>query len=111
MNKRVLILVGILMVLITAFVYKIYLNTKNELDYKYEYSTKIQKTAKEIIAIQNLNRINLYFCKKENSKFICKNMDKNRFYAFQNVLKNTLIKSFDITKNKKYVDGILEIEK
>ncbi|WP_457564263.1 hypothetical protein [Caminibacter sp.] len=111
MNKRILILVGILMVLITVFVYKTYLNTKKELDYTYEYSTKIQKTAKEIIAIKNLNRINLYFCKKENSKFICKNMDKNKFYAFQNALKKALIKNFDITKNKKYADAILEIEK
>ena len=111
MNKRVVFLTAILLTLITVFIFKIYMNTKKELKETFNRSVEIEKKAKEIIAIQNLKKITIpKFCKKNGDKIICTNLNRYKFYSFQNLLKKAFIKKFEIKKDKN-VNAFLEVER
>lgn len=111
MNKRVLVLISILALLITIVTFKIYIASKKELQHTYNYSLELKKTAQKILSIKSSFKPYVpRFCKFQNNKIICSNMDKNRFFSFQNSLKKSPIKTFEI-KKEKYVNAILEIEK
>jgi flagellar biosynthesis/type III secretory pathway M-ring protein FliF/YscJ len=112
MNKTTIILISILAVLITFISWKYYFSQKENFQNTYKFSYVLLKKAKEINILQKEYKNKIpYFCKKtngENIKFICKNMDKNRFLIFQNDLLNSFINKFDIEKNGSKTDAWAE---
>ena len=109
MNKRVAVLLTVLLVLFTAFSYKIYLNSKKELKTEYERSAKILDLASQIKALKQKNAKIPRFCIKKD-KIYCENMDRFKFYRFQRFLQKADIKEFEIKKDKN-VNAYVKIEK
>ncbi len=115
MNKRVVILLGILAVLITAFLFKEYLKTLNQLKEEYQYSTKIIKTAKEIEYLKTrFKPIIPRYCKANQNDgkitLTCDNLNSYKLREINRILKNSKIISLNIEKNKT-LKAVLEIEK
>lgn len=109
MNKRLLLLISVLLVLTSTFSYKIYTDAKKELRETIIYSAKLKKEATEIIEIQKLKKIKPpYFCGFSKNRVECKNMDRRKFYIFQNFLKKAFLKKFDIEKNRR-VNAVVEL--
>jgi len=109
------ILIITLFILITVFSYKYYLSSKENLKESFEYSKKMIKLANEINSLKNTYKPYIpRFCKKTYTKntitAICQNMDKIKFFQFQNTLKKSYLLTFDI-KKENLINAKAEIKK
>lgn len=123
MNKRVFLLIVLLMFTVLIVSAKIYFNLKNKVLNENNNYLMLEKKVKEVYNLKQrykLNKNRLNFLKKycnvinKGEKFLieCKNLNQNNFNYIQNYLfkSNFKIKSFDIDKNKT-VSIIAEIVK
>jgi ABC-type dipeptide/oligopeptide/nickel transport system permease component len=113
MNKRIFLLIIVLLITILIVSIKIYFNTKNKVLNEYSNYILLEKKVKEVYQLKkkyelNKNKLNILkkYCKvvEKADKFLveCKNLDQNAFNNVQNLIfRNSFkIKSFDIDKDK-----------
>jgi hypothetical protein len=113
MNKRMFLLIIILLITVTLISAKIFFNTKKEILNEYNYYLLLEKKIKEVYALKHkykLNKYKLNHLKKycaifdKNDKYLikCRNLDEKKFNFVQNLIfrNNFKIKNFDIYKNK-----------
>ena len=116
MNKKVLLLIFLIMLLITAIVYNLYKSSEKNLKEALTYYEKFDKKAKEIISLKNKYstkpiKIIKRYCKTQNTKLLCK-IPKNKLYKLSSFLKSNIkIKSFNIKDDNKSVIFSAEIIK
>jgi hypothetical protein len=123
MNKRMFLLVILLLLTIVLISIKIYFNTKNNVLNEYNHYILLEKKVKEIYALKQKYKLNRYkinylkrFCKvsDKSDKCIieCKNLDEKKFNIVQRQIfrNNFKINNFEIDKNKT-VSLYVEIEK
>jgi ABC-type dipeptide/oligopeptide/nickel transport system permease component len=113
MNKRLFLLILILLITVFIVSVKIYFNIKNAVLDEYNYYIVLEKKVKEIYNLKqkyklNKNKLNILkkYCKvvEKSEKYLikCKNLDQNAFNNVQSLIfrGNFKIKSFDINKEK-----------
>ncbi len=109
------LLIIILLSLITVFSYKFYLDSKENLKETYNYAKKMHTLATEIKTLKNLYKPYIPpFCKKiqknTSVEIICNNMNKTKFFYFQNTLKKSFLIKFNIQKEN-LINATAEIKK
>ncbi|AZV45724.1 hypothetical protein C3L23_00050 [Nautilia sp. PV-1] len=117
MNKKILILTGLLLLLITANFFNLYIKSKKELKNEYQNYIVFYKSANEFINLKNRYsekpvKMLKSICSIKNSKIKCTNLSKNQLRTINQFLKsNVKIKKFSISSNKGNFDFYAEIIK